>query len=49
MAVHKKYNRSVLGRGLDEIEGGRGLDLLSTPVVCARKVRPQSMKFRSAR
>ena len=47
MAVHKKYNRSVLGRGLDEIEGGRGL--VSTPVVCARKVRPQSMKFRSAR
>ena len=28
MAVHKKYNRSVLGRGLDEIEGGRGLDAL---------------------
>lgn len=28
MAVHKKYNRSVLGRGLDDIEGGRGLDAL---------------------
>jgi len=28
MAVHKIYNRSVLGRGLDEIEGGRGLDAL---------------------
>lgn len=28
MAVHKKYNRNVLGRGLDDIEGGKGLDAL---------------------
>lgn len=28
MAVHKKYNRGVLGRGLDDIEGGKGLDAL---------------------
>ncbi len=28
MAVHKKFNRSVLGRGLDDIEGGKGLDAL---------------------
>ena len=28
MAVHKKYNISVLGRGLDDIEGGKGLDAL---------------------
>ena len=28
MAVHKKYNRSVLGRGLDEIGSGKGLDAL---------------------
>ena len=28
MAVHKKYDRSVLGRGLDEIGSGRGLDAL---------------------
>ena len=28
MAVRKKYDRSVLGRGLDEISGGRGLDAL---------------------
>ena len=28
MAVHKKFNRSVLGRGLDQIEGGKGLDAL---------------------
>ena len=28
MAVKKKYDRSVLGRGLDEIGGGRGLDAL---------------------
>lgn len=28
MAVHKKYNRSVLGRGLDDIEGGLGIDAL---------------------
>ena len=28
MAVHKKYNRSVLGRGLEEIGGGKGLDAL---------------------
>ena len=28
MAVHKKYNRCVLGRGLDDIEGGLGLDAL---------------------
>ncbi|MBR5657086.1 MAG: ParB/RepB/Spo0J family partition protein [Prevotella sp.] len=28
MAVRKKYNKNVLGRGLDEIEGGKGLDAL---------------------
>ncbi|MBS7284269.1 MAG: ParB/RepB/Spo0J family partition protein [Prevotella sp.] len=28
MAVHKKYNKSVLGRGLDDIGNGRGLDAL---------------------
>ena len=28
MAVKKKYDRSVLGRGLDDIDGGRGLDAL---------------------
>lgn len=28
MAVHKKYNRNVLGRGLDDIGNGRGLDAL---------------------
>lgn len=28
MAVRKKYDRSVLGRGLDEIGSGRGLDAL---------------------
>ena len=28
MAVKKKYDRSVLGRGLDDLEGGRGLDAL---------------------
>lgn len=28
MAVHKKYDRNVLGRGLDDIGGGRGLDAL---------------------
>ena len=28
MAVHKKYDRSVLGRGLDDIGNGRGLDAL---------------------
>lgn len=28
MAVHKKYNKSVLGRGLDELGNGRGLDAL---------------------
>ncbi len=28
MAVRKKYDRSVLGRGLDNIGGGRGLDAL---------------------
>jgi ParB family chromosome partitioning protein len=28
MAVHKKYDRSVLGRGLDDIGSGRGLDAL---------------------
>ncbi len=28
MAVRKKYNTSVLGRGLDEIGNGRGLDAL---------------------
>lgn len=28
MAVHKKYDRNVLGRGLDDINKGRGLDAL---------------------
>jgi len=28
MAVHKKYDRNVLGRGLDDIVNGRGLDAL---------------------
>ena len=28
MAVHKKYSRNVLGRGLDDIDGGKGLDAL---------------------
>lgn len=28
MAVRKKYDRSVLGRGLDDLGGGRGLDAL---------------------
>lgn len=28
MAVHKKYNKSVLGRGLDDLEKGQGLDAL---------------------
>ena len=28
MAVHKKYDRNVLGRGLDDIGRGRGLDAL---------------------
>ena len=28
MAVHNKYNKSVLGRGLDDIGNGRGLDAL---------------------
>ena len=28
MAVKKKYDRSVLGRGLDDISSGRGLDAL---------------------
>ena len=28
MAVHKKYNKSVLGRGLDDLGNGRGLDAL---------------------
>ena len=28
MAVRKKYDKSVLGRGLDDIGGGRGLDAL---------------------
>ena len=28
MAVRKKYDRSVLGRGLDDINNGRGLDAL---------------------
>ena len=28
MAVQKKYNKSVLGRGLDDIGNGRGLDAL---------------------
>lgn len=28
MAVHKKYSKSVLGRGLDDLERGQGLDAL---------------------
>lgn len=28
MAVHKKYSKSVLGRGLDDLDRGRGLDAL---------------------
>lgn len=28
MAVHKRYDRNVLGRGLDDIVNGRGLDAL---------------------
>ena len=28
MAVHKKYSRNVLGRGLDDIDWGKGLDAL---------------------
>ena len=28
MAVHKKYSKSVLGRGLDDMERGQGLDAL---------------------
>lgn len=28
MVAHKKYKRSVLGRGLNDIEGGKGLDAL---------------------
>lgn len=28
MAVHKKYSKNVLGRGLDDIGNGRGLDAL---------------------
>lgn len=28
MAVHKKYDRNVLGRGLDDLGNGRGLDAL---------------------
>lgn len=28
MTVHKKYDRNALGRGLDDIAGGRGLDAL---------------------
>ena len=28
MAVHKRYDRNVLGRGLDDIGNGRGLDAL---------------------
>ena len=28
MAVHKKYSRNVLGRGLDDIDGGKGLGAL---------------------
>lgn len=28
MAVKKKFDRSVLGRGLDDISTGRGLDAL---------------------
>lgn len=34
MAVHKKYDRSVLGRGLDNIGTGkgRGLDAYGLPL-----------------
>ncbi len=28
MVAHKKYNKSVLGRGLDDLERGKGLDAL---------------------
>ena len=28
MAVHKKFSKNVLGRGLDDIERGKGLDAL---------------------
>ena len=28
MAVHKKFSKNVLGRGLDDIERGQGLDAL---------------------
>lgn len=35
MAVHKKYSRNVLGRGLDDIDGGKGLDALFDNA-CAR-------------
>ncbi len=37
MAVHKKYDRNVLGRGLDNIGNGRGLDAL----IDTREVRTQ--------
>ena len=37
MAVRKKYDRSVLGRGLNDIGGGRGLDAL----IDTREVRTQ--------
>jgi len=37
MAVRKKYDKSVLGRGLDDIGNGRGLDAL----IDTSEVRPQ--------
>ena len=37
MAVKKKYDRSVLGRGLDDISSGRGLDAL----IDTSEVNPQ--------
>ena len=40
MAVHKKYNKSVLGRGLDDIGNGRGLDAL----IDTGEVRTQDKK-----
>ena len=37
MAVKKKYDKSVLGRGLDDIGNGRGLDAL----IDTSEVKPQ--------
>ena len=34
MTVRKKYDRSVLGRGLDDMGAGRGLDALSLACTC---------------